>query len=382
MRASIVIASCDEGASLENTVRSCLETTEGLDCEVVVADDASTDGSPEEVKRKYPRVRLARHAQRRGVSQTKDLGARWARGEVLLFLDAHCKPEPGAVERLVAGVEELRGDAVLSPSIVNLDAARWENDLSLLGHGYGVSLETLQQCWLPLESMPRHGQTRFHAQPTIIGCIVAVSRKLYDRLWGFDTGMLVYGTEDVDFGVKAWLMGYPVLHDPAPVIGHRFRPDFDDGGARWNHILANQLRMGRKTFSDAAWFDWVDRFSARHPAGVWEAGWRRFVAGHESIERERAYLMANRVHDEFWYARTFGQTWPLSPTRVAGPDTPRPPAPPSVSLGPSVSLAPPSGSVVLTPLLGTSFGPTAMLGTSFGPRRLLGTSFGPGSAKT
>jgi hypothetical protein len=224
-----------------------------------------------------------------------------------------------------------------------------------------------------------------------------VSRKLYDRLWGFDTGMLVYGAEDVDFGVKAWLMGYPVLHDPAPVIGHRFRPDFDAGGAPWEHMLANQLRMGRKTFSDAAWFDWVDRFSARHPAGVWEAGWRRFVAGHESIERERAYLMANRVRDEFWYARTFGQGWPASPSPVAGPDTPRPPAPPSVSLGPPVFLASssdpaaprfepsgsatlgakPSGSVVLTrsgsvALMATRSGSVALTprrSGSFGPRR-------------
>src|SRR5207302_1428912 len=104
-----------------------------------------------------PQVRLARHAERRGVSQTKDLGARRARGEVLVFLDAHCKPEPGAVERLVAAVEELDGEAVVSPCIANLDVGRWENDLDQVGHGYAVALETFELWWIPLEAMPPYG---------------------------------------------------------------------------------------------------------------------------------------------------------------------------------------------------------------------------------
>ncbi len=325
MRASIVISTCDEGTNLKQTVESCLETTADLDVELVVADDASTDGSPEEVKRRFPQVRLARHAARRGVSQTKDLGARWARGEVLVFLDAHCKPERGAVERLVADVEELGGEAVVSPAIANLDVASWQNDPDQVGHGYSVALATLEVGWVPLEAMPRHAGGRFHAQSTFIGCVVAMSRRLYDRLWGFDTGMLVYGTEDVDFGVRSWLMGHPVLHDPEPVIGHRFRGAVEGQVLPWEHLLCNQLRMARKIFSDPVWFDWLDRYSVYQPADLWEAGWRQYLAGNESLERERAYLMANRRHDEFWYARTFGQEWPLSPfepgaTRPRGPE--------------------------------------------------------------
>ena len=48
---------------------------------------------------------------------TKDLGARHARGDVLVFLDGHCKPESGAIERLVADVEQLAGQAIVIPSI-------------------------------------------------------------------------------------------------------------------------------------------------------------------------------------------------------------------------------------------------------------------------
>ena len=41
MRASLVIAAHNEGESLAKTIGSCIETCAGLDCEIVVADDAS-----------------------------------------------------------------------------------------------------------------------------------------------------------------------------------------------------------------------------------------------------------------------------------------------------------------------------------------------------
>jgi glycosyltransferase involved in cell wall biosynthesis len=47
MRASIIIASHNEGDLLANTIESCVETTAGMDYEIIVADDASSDGSAE-----------------------------------------------------------------------------------------------------------------------------------------------------------------------------------------------------------------------------------------------------------------------------------------------------------------------------------------------
>jgi glycosyltransferase involved in cell wall biosynthesis len=47
MRASIVVAAHNEGVALQRTIQACLETAGRLDFELVVADDASTDGSVE-----------------------------------------------------------------------------------------------------------------------------------------------------------------------------------------------------------------------------------------------------------------------------------------------------------------------------------------------
>jgi len=147
MRASIVIATHNEGDCLCRTVRSCLESIGDLECEIVVADDASDDGSLDELWRRFPEVRIVNHPERRGVAPTKDLGARYACGDVLVFLDAHCNPEPAAIARLVADVEQLRGQAAVAPRIAVLDAERWENSKTTCGNGYVLELETFKEHW-------------------------------------------------------------------------------------------------------------------------------------------------------------------------------------------------------------------------------------------
>jgi nitrogen fixation NifU-like protein len=44
-----------------------------------------------------------------------------------------------------------------------------------------------------------------------------------------------------------------------------------------------------------------------------DAAWTLFETRRESVEREREYLLANRVHDEFWYAEYFHLPWPVRP---------------------------------------------------------------------
>src|SRR5260370_29585621 len=93
VRASLIVASHNEGDALGNTLESCIASCGDLDYEIVVVDDASTDGSAEDIEQRFPLVRLHRQPERKGASPTKALGARQARGEVLIFLDGHCLPE-------------------------------------------------------------------------------------------------------------------------------------------------------------------------------------------------------------------------------------------------------------------------------------------------
>lgn len=312
MRTSIIVPSHNEGALLWKTVDSCLKTTRRLDCEIVMADDASTDGSLEETERRYPEVRVFRTKSRRGCPYTKDLGARKARGDVLVFIDGHSKPEPGAIPRLVRDVERLDGDAVVTPRIPYLHTRAWENRLYSVGYGFFFELRTFECGWLDLDRMTRRG--RFFESPSLVGCCVATSRKLYDDVKGFDPGMIQWGIEDIDFSLKAWLMGYPVLHDPTAAIGHRFRARPAPYRVDPESIIVNKLRMARKNFADSTWDNWLAEFEARHSRKpyspeFWDRAWALYKSAEETVEREREYLLARRKHDELWYADRFGLSW-------------------------------------------------------------------------
>jgi GT2 family glycosyltransferase len=316
MRASIVIAAHDEGGELTRTVASCLETMPS-GCELVIADDASGDGSVAETVGCFPEVRVVAHRRRLGASPTKALGADHARGETLVFLDGHTKPDPGSIARLVAAVEATDGVAVITPAVAALQPSSWTVDRLQTGHGYAFDLRRFDCRWLGLEQLRPSAHAGLYESPALIGCAFAISGELYRRCLGFDAGMRSWGVEDLDLGLKAWLHGSPILHDPDAVIGHRFRASFDNYDVPLEHLLVNQLRMARKHFTHGVWEVWLGAMRASlegqvngHPEGIWARAWHLFECDRATVERERTHLQAQRVQDEFWYAARFGLPWP------------------------------------------------------------------------
>jgi len=219
---------------------------------------------------------------------------------------------------------------IVTPRIPALDVHRWRNDLSQVGHGYRLDLETFGCGWLDLSQLRqvREDGRKYFESPALIGCALAVARDLYERLWGFDPHMRMWGVEDLDFGLKCWLMGHRILHDPEATIGHRFRCAFDSYPVPPECVLINQLRMARKAFTQSVWEEWVEGCRRRHsegladhPEGLWAHAWKQFDEDRPSVEQDRGYLQANRPRDEFWYADRFGLDWPSFGT--AGGERPR-----------------------------------------------------------
>ena len=105
---SVVIPAWNEAESLEETVDSisgALRANEahGLAWEIIVCDNASTDDTPEIARRAGARVV---YEPERGIAAARNAGARVARGEWLLFIDADTHPPP----ELLSDVRALVGE--------------------------------------------------------------------------------------------------------------------------------------------------------------------------------------------------------------------------------------------------------------------------------
>jgi hypothetical protein len=116
--------------------------------------------------------------------------------------------------------------------------------------------------------------------------------------------MRVWGVEDVDFGVKCWLMGCSIVHDPLALIGHRFRKAFPYA-VPVEHIIANKLRMALKIFDEPTFQRWLDPFRSRHDKASFEKAWEIYKRRRESAEREKNYLRANAERSLAWYVERF-----------------------------------------------------------------------------
>ncbi|CAN5287868.1 hypothetical protein BH20VER2_BH20VER2_07480 [soil metagenome] len=102
---SFVVPAYNEEVELPGMLRALRTAAEaaGQPYEIIVADDASTDGTPQIAEQFGARV-VAVH--RRQIAATRNAGAAVARGEILFFVDADSQIEPGHV---TAAIEALEG---------------------------------------------------------------------------------------------------------------------------------------------------------------------------------------------------------------------------------------------------------------------------------
>lgn len=143
--------------------------------EVIVVDDASTDGTADEVERLYgARVRLVRLPRRGGVAAARNAGVRAATGELLAFLDSDDVWLPGKLDAELRTLAQFDGaDGVITDSLGFLEGkpqpttrwaqigllaategeARWVNDIPWLWtnswNGVSTCSITIRRAALP-----------------------------------------------------------------------------------------------------------------------------------------------------------------------------------------------------------------------------------------
>jgi glycosyltransferase involved in cell wall biosynthesis len=103
-KVGIVIPTRDRWPLLRTALASAL-AQEGIDVQVVVVDDASTDGTPGELEAlKDPRVLVLRHAWQKGVSAARNLGLAHVTAPWVAFLDDDDVWAPGHLAAMLNSV--------------------------------------------------------------------------------------------------------------------------------------------------------------------------------------------------------------------------------------------------------------------------------------
>lgn len=87
MKVSVIIVTWNSSAHIAPCLASIKEKTTGIDYEVIVVDNASTDGTADLIEKDFPWVHLISNTTNDGFGRANNLGAREATGELLFFLN-------------------------------------------------------------------------------------------------------------------------------------------------------------------------------------------------------------------------------------------------------------------------------------------------------
>lgn len=123
MELSLVIATHNRAERLAGCLQSVCDTIRRVPFEVIVVDDASTDGTAEMIREQFPAVRLIRNPTPASWTVTNNQGIRHSRGDLLLLLNDDTELLPEAVDRAVEFMRRHPQAGGVTPRIINPDGS-------------------------------------------------------------------------------------------------------------------------------------------------------------------------------------------------------------------------------------------------------------------
>lgn len=182
------------------------------DWELILADNDSNDGSlraAQEGISGFPVPAVVVSEKKRGASSARNCGARRARGDWLVFIDADCEPEADWLLELAAAIKAAPDAAALAGCVRPAAPANMVETI--------LSLYTLQP----------HQERKTHRAYTLLSggfptANFAARRDMFERTGGFDESIVIAG-EDHDLCRRIYEHGHSILQLPNAVVLHAHR---------------------------------------------------------------------------------------------------------------------------------------------------------------
>jgi N-acetylglucosaminyl-diphospho-decaprenol L-rhamnosyltransferase len=190
MTADVVVVNFNGG---EHLLR-CLEHLRGA--RVIVADNASSDGSTEQVEARFPDVRVLRLGANLGFGRAVNAGAAAGDGDAIVLVNADMFVEPGFVEAILVPLADPAVGMVAGLSL----APGGE-----LVDGFGIEIDAALSAYNRLRLRPLGGAPGVLLGPS--GGAAAYRRSAFEAAGGFDEAFFAYG-EDVDLALRLRAAGW------------------------------------------------------------------------------------------------------------------------------------------------------------------------------
>jgi GT2 family glycosyltransferase len=207
---SVIIVTWNRKEDVLETIQSIYDQTYP-NYEVVVVDNASTDGTVAALRQAYPAVRIVALDQNVGASGGRNPGIVATRGEIIFLLDSDASLDCDALTNVVRKFQTEPDVGVIYCKIVN---------------AYTKELDNIGCGWSFTEKDKADQNLEFLSYSFAEGGS-ALRKKVFDRV-GLFWDLLFFGGEGEELSLRVWDAGYKILYYPAAIVYHRVSPRADE----------------------------------------------------------------------------------------------------------------------------------------------------------
>ncbi|KAG4067445.1 hypothetical protein HA402_009682 [Bradysia odoriphaga] len=260
--ASVIIIFHNEGwSTLLRTVWSVINRSpRELIKEIILVDDCSTweflNRPLDDYVELLPvKIKVIRSAKRVGLIRARLIGAKYATGNVLTFLDAHVECNEGWLQPLLSRIANDRS-VIVVPLIDTISSAdfsyQYGKTITVTGFRWTLIYNWYAYAVPDRELVRTHNDVTATIQtPTMIGCGFAIDREFFFEVGAFDEGMDIWGSENMEISLRVWQCGGSVNIVPCSHIGHLFRVSTYSFDGDVDEIKSrNNMRMVEVWMSD------------------------------------------------------------------------------------------------------------------------------------
>lgn len=241
---------------LRRSVESVLASPPGLDFEIVVIDNASSDQSLAALRASASaresidqRLRIVENDENLGFGKANNQAFALTTAPLLLLLNPDTEVTPGSIDKLIATLNSDPKIGAVGPRLLNVDGSLqfsvWRNPPA----AWEILLSQLKLYLL----LPRHFRGELllgghwdHSTrrrvPMLSGAAILVRRAVIEAVGGFDERFHMYG-EDNEWCLRITRGGWQIVFEPDAVIRHH---GAKSSLQRWNNLekLRVQLEAG------------------------------------------------------------------------------------------------------------------------------------------
>ena len=236
MDLSICLVPLNALAYLEPLMASIQKHTRGLSYEMIVVDNASTDGTVDWITQQHPEITLIRNQANLGFTRGNNQAMALAKGDFLLLLNPDTLLSEDCFGPQVDFLKENPDVGITIPKVLNSDGSfqqqsRRGDARPIEVFGYFLKLGKLfpknkalngyLQSWLPVDEVSE--------VKAVSGSCMFIRREVYEKIGGLDERFFAY-QEDSDYCMRARQAGWKVMYVPLSSIIHYA----GEGGSKTN----------------------------------------------------------------------------------------------------------------------------------------------------